>query len=187
MGSGAYFSFDLVGWKELDQALQMIENTAMQKSVLRGAMKKALKPVADMAERLVPVDQGDLKKTIRVSSTITKRQQKEQARTGAVKMYVGTNWPTAHLVEFGTGPRQVRVKRRKVLAGGGEIFGVEADVGAMPAKPFLRPAFDCNVKRVLDIFGQEMWKNLERTAKRLYKQAKAGKLKRSGERALGVG
>ncbi|MCK4577796.1 MAG: HK97 gp10 family phage protein, partial [Candidatus Marinimicrobia bacterium] len=107
MAQGAYFNFELIGGAELDKALMMIEDVGTQKNVLKAAMRKALKPVAERARQLVPVDDGDLRDSIVVSPSITKTQRKFAERTGQPTMYVGTAWPTAHLVEFGTGPRQV--------------------------------------------------------------------------------
>lgn len=52
----------------------------------------------------------------------------------------------AHLVEYGTSG--TRKASGKVLAGGGRFFGKE--VAAMPAFPFLRPAYDETAQQVAD-------------------------------------
>ena len=141
--------------------------------------------MAELAKVKVPVDEGDLRDSIIVSTKITKRQGRGLVR-GVPRVFVGTNWPSAHLVEFGTGPRPAAAVRKKVLASDGKIFGTSVDAGSMPAHPFLRPSFEALKDEMLKIFGEEMWKNLERTAKRLLKQARAGKLSKGGRRALGV-
>lgn len=186
MSDKSYMTFDLEGWFDLDATLQEISDIATQKRIALSAMKKALVPVRDAAKRIVPVDEGDLRDSIIISTKITKRQAKAD-RGGNPKVYVGTNWPTAHLIEFGTGPRRVRATSKKVLAGGGEVFGTVVDVGRMSAQPFIRPSFEKNVKKMLEIYGSEMWKAIQRTAKRLRRQAESGKLSKSGARALGVG
>ncbi len=56
-----------------------------------------------------------------------------------------------------------------------------------PAEPFLRPAWDKNKGGIARNFSKAMWFVLQRMAKRLTKQAYAGKLSRSGRRALGLG
>lgn len=184
---GAYFSFDMLGWAELDQSLEEIQDIGTQKRVLVGAMKKALKPVLVTAKQKVPVDEGDLKSSLIISTSITKRQRRLAGLVrGVPRVFVGTNWPSAHLVEFGTAQRVAKIRRKKVLAGGGKIFGTSVQAGSMPATPFVRPAFEANKDKALSIFGREMWKNLVRTAKRFEKQAKAGKLSSSGRRALGL-
>ncbi len=186
MSTGAYFAFDIFGWKELDEALLQISDIATQKRVLVNAMKKALKPVAEDARQRVPVDEGDLRDSIVVSTAITRRQGRGIVR-GVPRVYVGTNNGSGHLIEFGTGPRKSQATKKQVLAAGGVVFGTTANANALPARPFIRPAFDSNREKVLEIFGREMWKNLERTAKRLFKQATSGKLSKGGKRALGVG
>ena len=75
-------------------------------------------------------------------------------------MHVGSTDPKAHLIEFGT--------------------------AKMSAQPTLRPAWDTDKKRVLNTFAREIGKNLEKLAKRLARQAAAGKLSKGGARALGV-
>ena len=185
-GQGAYFGFEVFGFKELDDALQELQDIGTQKRVLISAMKKALEPVAELARQNVPVDSGDLRETIIVSTKITKRQARfARANKGVPRVYVGTNYPSAHLVEFGTGPRTTGFVKKKVLASGGNIYGTVAVVGAMPAQPFLRPAFEQKRTFVLAKFGEEMGKTLERTARRLKKQSDKGKLSKSGQRALG--
>ncbi len=54
------------------------------------------------------------------------------------------------------------------------------------AKPFLRPAWDKNKGGIAKDFSKSMWFVLQRMVKRLTKQAYAGKLSRSGARALGL-
>lgn len=186
--SGAYFEFAMFGAREIDQALQALQDIGTQKRILVGAMKKSLEPVAERARQLVPVDEGDLRDSIIVSTKITKRQAREiVGARGAPRVFAGTNWPSGHLVEFGTGPRSVEATKKKVLAVDGRIIGKTADVGHMPAQPFLRPAFEQMREKMLEIFGREMWKSLKRTAKRFEKQSRTGKLSKSAKRALGAG
>ena len=185
-GPGGYFSFNVDGLAALDRSLAQISDEATQKRVIISAMKKALKPVAESAKQKVPVDEGDLRNSIVVSTKITKRQGRGLVK-GVPRVFVGSNWPSAHLVEFGTGPRVAKIRRSRVLVSqSGQVFGTSVDAGNMPAMPFLRPAFESLQQQVLKKFGEEMWKNISRTAKRLLKQAKAGKLSKGGRRALGI-
>jgi HK97 gp10 family phage protein len=66
---------------------------------------------------------------------------------------VGTNKPTAHLVEFG---------HREVV--GDQV------IGQVPAYPFLRPAFDENKEEMLQRIGEVMGKEIESTFRRLAPQ-----------------
>ncbi len=148
-----------IDWRTLERALNTLPN-AMAKAQLRGAMKKALVPVKADAERLAPVLTGRLKKSIVIGPTLSKWQRAGKLGGGAVQMFVGSTAHYGAFVEFGT--------------------------SKMSPKPFVRPAWDMNKKEVLNIFAREVWKNLERTAKRLAKQAAAGKLTKAGAKALRV-
>ena len=68
------------------------------------------------------------------------------------------------LAEFGTGPRYHK-KTRKF-------------VGAMPAQPFLRPAWEQHKDQILEDFSKALWIQIEKSAKRLARrQAKAAGIK----------
>lgn len=183
MSNAGYVEVDILGMKELVFNLRMIKDVVAQDRIQNNAMEKALRPVRDRAIANVAVDKGDLRETIIISKAITRSQEKRSDRN---KMYVGSYWPTAHLVEWGTGPRITKVREKQILASGGNVFGKMVDSGSMPAQPFMGPAWMAERQNVIRIFGEEMWKALKRTAARLSKQAKAGKLSSSGRRALGL-
>ncbi|MBX9758701.1 MAG: HK97 gp10 family phage protein [Beijerinckiaceae bacterium] len=121
---------------------------ATAKNVMRRAAKKSLQLVINAADPLVPVDQGDLKKSLAVSTKLTRRQaslaRKDFKSNGkdAIVMYAGPGGhPQAHLREFG---------------GDGN-----------KAQPFMRPAWDGQHGAVLDTFKAQMWTEIEKAAKRL--------------------
>jgi HK97 gp10 family phage protein len=87
----------------------------------------------------------------------------------------------AHLVEFGTGPRSLK-KPRTVLLGGRMV--TITHTGQMPARPFLRPAFDAAKREALDIFATEVWKELVKVSGRLAKKAGRGTLGKAQIRSL---
>lgn len=142
----------VAGLKELDEALKQLPKS-VGKTVLRNALKKAAAPVVADAKANAPRDRGDLAESIDIRATLTRRQRRMRARRGAVEMFIGPSFPLGahgHLVEFGT------VK--------------------MPARPFLRPAWDSNKERVLETFGKLIWAELAKAAKRLAKRAAKGTL-----------
>ena len=147
------------GFKELDNAFKTLPN-AMSKTVLRSAIKKALKPVLNDARSDVPVDRGDLKESLTINTKLG-GGQKSEARSGAVTVYMGTSvkqGAVGHLVEFGT--------------------------SKMRMNPFVRPSWDANKRGVVKTIGNEAWRKLQLLARRLFRQAKAGKLSKTGRRAL---
>jgi HK97 gp10 family phage protein len=153
-------TIELKGLKELEEKLVKLGAVAGQK-VLRKAGRKAMKPVLDEAKRLAPVSDdggphlrdaidivvknagdGDTISTsgIRIKKLPAKvrRFLKAMRKRGVALAHPSPRryW---HLVEFGT--RHSR------------------------AQPFIRPAFDSNVRTVLEIERAELAKGIDRALK----------------------
>lgn len=148
------------GAGDIERALaELARGTA--KGAVRRAMKKTLKPVAETAEGL---SGGKFK--VAVTSKLTARQQREaRADRGRSKvaLYVGPvmpdgdDAPHAHLYEFGTAPRFHKKTGKSV--------------GAMPARPFMRPAWDVHQAAMLETLKREMWREIEKTVERARRKA----------------
>lgn len=108
----------------------------LQRKFLRRGMNQGSKPMFDAAKRNVPKRTGKLRKGI-VRKIITKKAAPE-VRIGTTRE--ASHW---HLVEFGTGPR---------------VTKKGASRGAMPARPFFRPAFDT----FLSTFDRKVREEIER-------------------------
>lgn len=167
----------LHGFKELDRALEEFK-PATAKAISRRALLKAAEPIVADARRLVPVRFGHLRDGIHASTArghdVGKAAYAATLRAGgtkgdavaalrsarrgstansAVEIAVGPGRnPHAHLQEFGTvhhGPQ-----------------------------PFLRPAWDANKRKALDIIkdamGDEIGKAATRAARKAAKAAKSG-------------
>lgn len=136
------------GLKELDRALKQLPK-ATAKRVLRAALKKAGQPIAADAASRAPRLTGRLAESVTVKTTLTKGQRrKSRKEKGAVVMFIGATRPTAHLIEFGT--------------------------QKMAARPFLRPAWDSGKMQVLATMKKELWKAIQKAAKRLAKKQAKG-------------
>lgn len=179
----AAYSFKLHGIEELMRNLEELPTIAMQKTVIRNALQKAAKPIADVAKSYCPQGPtGNLAKSIKIS-TVLKRSQRKGRYTDpkAVEVFVGSTSPHAHLVEFGTVER-ILPKPRKV-----ELDGHWVEIkttGKMPANPFMRRAWDSTKDMALKIFTKEMRNELYKAAKRLAKRAEMGKLTKAQMRGL---
>lgn len=150
----------LHGAKELEAALREMPNRIAKGAVRRGIIK-LLQQVADDAQGRVPVRSGRLRARIAVKPQLSRRQKRGRAKEkGLIEAFVGaTPARHAHLVEFGTGPRMQRSGK---------------STGAMPARPFLRPAWDSARGKMVDDLGQVLWEEIEKAATRLARrQAKA--------------
>jgi HK97 gp10 family phage protein len=156
-------SMKIEGLKELDAALAELPQ-ATSKNVMRRAARKSLEIVIKAADQYVPIDQGGLKKSLKVSTRLSKRQatlaRREFKTDGkaAIVMYAGPSaLPHAHLIEFGTKPRYQKTTGKFV--------------GQVRARPYMRPAWDANQTKVLTTFKNDMWSEIEKAAKRLARKA----------------
>lgn len=118
MANGIEATFDV---KEVMKALKNLPIN-IQKNIMVGATRASAKVVSDEAKRLVPVDEGTLKKSIGV----TKRRSKER-----------------NMVSFSVSPRKGGVNDG--------FYGrfIELGTSKMSAKPFLRPALEKSVEETL--------------------------------------
>ena len=119
----------------------------------------------DIAKLLQEIP-GEVKKTVQEAGEEVKEavQREAPVRTGRfrdsinVKMegndtaVIDSSSPIKNIIEKGTGPRGV--KRKKVMAGDGQIFGTR--VGPMPAlKPFQK-GFDGSKDRVMSDMDKKL-------------------------------
>ena len=158
------FQFELTGVKEMMRMFDKLPTVSMQKGVIRAALKKAGEPIK--AEAIARVGASNLKgdklgSTITISTSLKKSQRKGRRDSTRVFMYVGSWAPHAHLIEFGTA-------QRKKASG--------SSTGFVSATPFMRPAWDGNKSKALDIFKSEMWLSIVKAARRLRKKAEKGTL-----------
>jgi HK97 gp10 family phage protein len=135
------------GLAELQGRLRELPD-ATAKNVLRRVGRKRLQPIADRAVGLVPLDKGDLRDSIGVSTKLTRRQRGKHRKFGRddVEVFAGAGpHPQAHMQEFGT-----------------EHNGPQA---------FMRPAWDAGKDELLAGIGADFWEEIERAAKRKAKKA----------------
>jgi HK97 gp10 family phage protein len=104
------------------------------------SIERTAKRIVDDAKARVPVETGTLKAAIdyRVAKnglTATLGIRRKAAKRDAFY---------AHFVEFGTRGHQVKVKTARILrdAKTGRVFGARVTIPALPAQPFLTPAFE---------------------------------------------
>lgn len=181
------YRFELVGLEDLIRNLEELPTISMQKTVLRNALKKAGKPIADLARENAPYDPNPhdgkhLRETIEVSTKLKASQKKGRIsdRT-AVTVYVGSSAPHAHLVEFGTIERVL--KKPRVVNLKGKMVTIKS-TGRVKPNPFMRDAWDQMKMTALKIFGEEMRNEIYKAARRLAKRAEKGKLTKAMIRGL---
>lgn len=149
--------FKVEGLKDLDAALVGLAeefHPRNARNVLRGALKDGGQIIADAGEANAPRLSGQLAESYTVGSKLSRRQKKLHKKESQLEVFVG---PTPH-------PKSVQTE-----------FG---NAHQAP-QPHLRPAWDGNVMRVLDLIVERTKERLEKTRARLARKAEreAQKLK----------
>jgi HK97 gp10 family phage protein len=148
------------GLAELDALLKKLP-AVVEFNVMRGALRAGQKVIMDEAKALVPVDQGDLRDSIRISYRARSKKfgwTRMHLIAGNKKAY------NAHWIEYGTAsfytgrgrtvgkPYIIKAKdsqgkelknkqKRAALRIGSKLVGQVIHPGIKP-QPFMRPAFD---------------------------------------------
>ena len=137
--------FKVEGLADLDEALKELPK-ATARNVLLRALKEHGQPIADAGEAAAPRLSGKLADSYTVGTKLSRRQKKMNKKESAVEVYVG---PTPH-------PKSVQTE-----------FG-NAHQGP---HPHLRPAWDGNVRRVLDGITKSLAVQIEKTRARIARKA----------------
>lgn len=134
-----------------EKALGEVGSKATQKNVLVRTLKKAAAPIDDMASSLAPVETGGLQISIVTGTQLTRRQKSsayKAGKLGVAEVHVGTKLSRGLFQEFGT--------------------------FKMRPHPFMRPAWDANKGKALEIISKELWTEIQKAADRAArKRAKA--------------
>lgn len=138
------------GLRELDKALGQLTK-ATGKNVLRRVLRRRGQPLADDMRARAPDDPrtsgaADLRTSIGVGTKLSRNQAREHRKMfrndkAAVEVFVGAGaLPQAHLQEFGAAHHD--------------------------PQPFARPAWDSGKTRLLEGIKDDLWAEVEKSAKR---------------------
>ena len=146
-------SATLTGDKELRRALNLLPARVYRK-VVRQMTGKMATPIVKAAKGNLRATQSEKARGVLVKGL--RKKTKTYKRDGAVVTTVGGVFPAAahaHLVEHG----HRQVSRSGVVT------------GHVPAKPFMRPAYDATKGQAMAIAEQALRVGVEREAKKLAK------------------
>lgn len=145
----------VLGLSQLEQGLSELPR-ATGKNVLRRVLRQRGEPIAERARNLAPVDEGDLKDSIGVSTKLSRSQRRKRRKKAAVEMFVGPGGhPQAITQEFGT------------------FFH--------PPQPFMRPAWAAEKGSILEDLSSDLWTEIDKAAQRIArKQARLAKKNAGG-------
>lgn len=129
------FTIDLVGDKEIQKAMRSLAGE-IAKKVLRAAVRAALGPALKESKRMIPVESGALRDSMKISIK-------------AFPPYdmVGKVWPDKKFVvgwwpEGSDKPERRRpINYAHLVEGGHIVIRNESFVGLVPPQPFIRDAF----------------------------------------------
>ncbi len=124
----------IFGGRELDAFLQQLP-VKVEKNILRAALRAGANEFKEEAKQRVPVDEGDLRASIRVTTRTKRGTVYASLKVG------GKRAPHANLVEFGTTAHKIVAKKQGALSFNG-IAVREVDHPGAKAQPFMRPAAD---------------------------------------------
>lgn len=163
-------SVQVLGLKECQEALKDLPKATAHNVQIRVLLKRA-RPIAAYAKALVPVQFGDLKKSIQATT-----QRPAGNRTAAQQAYAGVvtaggSQAQARAAAGAAGPSPV-----EVFIGPGrnpqsslQEFGAER----FPPQPYMRPAWDFGKKDALNGIAQDLWDEIQKSvARRAQNQAK---------------
>ena len=142
------------GIREAMRALRKLPADVERRAVMDALRAGAAVLVKGMRRR-VP------KRTRRLARAITVRSR------GAGMLVIGFRRPDsgrAHLIEFGTAPHTIRVRRRQVLSSGDQSFGEEVEHPGARPHPFIRPTLAEDSDEAIRAVSARLGRNVERIA-----------------------
>ena len=136
-GSAISGSVELRGAKELNDILEQLP-AALAKGILRKAMREAARPILKRAKENCPVDSGELRRSLKIRAI-------KRNSAGRVGVVVSTD---------------------KGFFKGDTFYGAFLEFGTsrMPARPYIRPAFDTEHANSIRIVGEEIAAGLNKAA-----------------------
>jgi HK97 gp10 family phage protein len=128
----------------------------LQAFLMRGALRSGCKPILEQAKSNVPVKSGELRDTLRISSSIKKQDGKVTASVKAGGKYRGKDAYYARWIEY-TGAQPHSITGRLFVNGG--VYTRVSHPG-FSAKPFMRPALDTRANDAVMAAGEYIKKRL---------------------------
>lgn len=132
----------ITGFTELRATLAQLPR-AVETGVVRRVLKRRAEPIADMARTLAPVDTGELKASIAVTTKLSRRHRRQRKKSDT-NVHIAAA-PLAHLQEYGTRHHA--------------------------PQPFMRPAWDAHKGNLVGDISVDMWAEIKKTVERRAKIA----------------
>lgn len=156
---------EVEGGLEIAAALEALGNPRAVRTTLRRALRDAAQPMLDAAKGKVPVDKGDLKRSIKMAAA---KGEKLDGDSFGIVIGIDSNEQPAKTVVRKTRSGKGATYRDPGVAGVGPIteFGRPGEA----AQPFMRPAYDAEGEATIRRFNDQALATIEKTAARLAKK-----------------
>lgn len=161
-------SVKLENAKEIEQMLAELGEPKAVRRAVRAALREAGEPMMELARSLVPIDQGDLKRSIKMATAKRARGQ-DPDRFGIV---IGIDSNELPAREVARKEGKGGTYRDPGVAGAGPI--IEFGRPGVAAKPFMRPAYDAEGEKTIRRFGEVAGPAIEKEAERLARKRGKG-------------
>lgn len=155
-------SVKIDGLKELQKALEQLPKE-IQGRPLRSAVSAAAKVVVDDVKTRVPVGEtGNLK------TAVYRYRSRRNSATGRETFFVGIRQGKAQYKDTAYNRRKGRVGKSYKTAGEAYYWRfLEFGTAKMQARPFLRPAFEAQKSRAVEVMKERLGKAIQTQAKKL--------------------
>lgn len=160
---------EVEGGLEIAAALKELGDPRAIRTTLRRALRDAAQPMLEAAKGKVPVDKGDLKRSIKMAAA---KGEKLDGDSFGVVIGIDSNEQPARQVVRKTRSGKSATYRDPGVAGVSVIdeFGRPGQA----ATPFIRPAFDQEGEATIRRFNDQALATIEKTAARLAKKRGRG-------------
>ena len=161
----------VVGFKELDAALAEIP-ASLRRDVVLAALRKASQPII-----------RDARARARRGTDPRRRGSMKQRKTGE-SLRIG---PGADSIAARAIPSSVATEASVTVGPDARHWYMKfLEFGSARQSParFLTPAFEVNKEAAVQLAGEELWKSIAATARRLARQSESGTISRKAAEAL---
>ena len=164
--------FTITGGKEIMDVLAKFP-VEMESKIMRGMVSASGREIAKEAKRLAPIETGDLRRSIRVSSRSPKNGEVTASIKAGGKRKGNPNVYYAHMIEFGTKAHVIKPNKnrgKKAITFDGGVFADANHPGVTP-RPFMRTAMDTQIQNALDASIKYARKRIAKEVKSLASRA----------------
>lgn len=147
-------TFKLKGGAELQRMLNSLP-AKIEKNIMRSALRAGARVIANEAKANVAVEDGALRRSIRVSARAKKGRVTASVKAGSKEAFY------YRFVEFGTAAHTIKPKNKQALYFDGQFAKNVRHPGAK-AKPFMRPALDNKADEAIQAVGEQIRKRLNK-------------------------